>query len=84
MKVEKIIVNDKIAASCQTNNIMSTKLYFKRYKQQKRTLKNSWANKLPKTTVAICFSLLQVCLSMPPFVFVVLFMSLIRFGRSAY
>ena len=55
------LVNDKITAWCQTN--IPLKHYFKRYKRQKLTLKNNWANKLSKTTIAIRFkcNLPQVC-----------------------
>ena len=48
----------------------------KRFKKQKLkwTLKNCWANKFSKTTISIRFNLLQVCPSMPIFVFIVLLM----------
>ena len=61
------LVNDKITAWCQTN--IPLKHYFKRYKRQKLTLKNNWANKFSKTTIAIRFkcNLPQVCPSKPPF-----------------
>ena len=47
MKLENVLVNDKITALCETN--MPPKHYIKRYKQQKRTLKNVYANKFPET-----------------------------------
>ena len=42
-------------------------------KNKNGILKNCWANKFSKTTIAIFFNLLQVCPSVPPFVFTVLF-----------
>ena len=63
------LVNDKITAWCQTN--IPLKNYFKRCKRQKLTLKNNWADKLSKTTIAIRFNcnLPQLCPSKPPFDF---------------
>ena len=55
-----------------SNKHVSQALY-QTYKQQKQTLKNCRANKFSKITIAICFNLLQVCPSVPSFVFPVLF-----------
>ena len=38
MKLENVLVNDKITALCETN--MPPKHYIKRYKRQNQTLKN--------------------------------------------
>ena len=51
----------KIAALSRSN--MSPKHYITRYKQQNWTLKNCWANKFSKTTIAVCFNLLHICAS---------------------
>ena len=51
----------KIAALSPSN--MSPKHYITRYKQQNWTLKNCWANKFSKTTIAVCFNLLHICAS---------------------
>ena len=61
---KKLLANDKIKASCSTNTL--PKHYIKRYKQQKWTFQ--------KPTTAIRFNLLEVCPSVPPFVFAVLFL----------
>ena len=55
--LEKVLVNDKITALCQTN--MPTKNFIKHYKQQKWILKNCQANKFSKTTIAFHFYLLD-------------------------
>ena len=52
---------------------MSPKHYIKRYKQQNLTLKKNTRLTSFETTIAIRFNLLQVCLSMFPFVFTVSF-----------
>ena len=57
---------------CQTNIPPPIKHYFKRYKQQKWTLKNCNVKKFSKTTVSIRLNLLQVYPSVNPFVFAVL------------
>ena len=61
---KKLLANDKIKASCSTNTL--PKHYIKRYKQQKWTFQ--------KPTTANRFNLLEVCPSVPPFVFAVLFL----------
>ena len=61
---KKLLTNDKIKASCSTNTL--PKHYIKRYKQQK------WTFQKPTTTIR--FNLLEVCPSVPPFVFAVLFL----------
>ena len=61
---KKLLANDKIKASCSTNTL--PKHYIKRYKQQK------WTFQKPTTTIR--FNLLEVCPSVPPFVFAVLFL----------
>ena len=72
MKLAKLLVNDKITASCQTN--MSQKPYIKHFKRQKWTLKNCQANNFSKTTIAVRFNPLHVCPFVPPqFLFAVLF-----------
>ena len=52
MKFEKLLVNDKILTLCQ-RNVSPYKLYIKRYKQQKWTLKDCQANKFSKSSIAI-------------------------------
>ena len=61
MKLEKLPLKDKIIASCHVHIIVN-------YKQQKGTLKNWQVNKFSKTTIKICFNLLQVYQSLLPFV----------------
>ena len=61
----------KIAALSPSN--MSPKHYITRYKQQNWTLKNCWANKFSKTTIAVCLNLLQICTSVLSFLFVMSF-----------
>ena len=58
---KKSLVNEKITASCPTNTLPTGKLCIKFYKQQKWTLKNSYANKFLKPTISIRFNPLQVC-----------------------
>ena len=55
-KGRNYFVNDKIAGSCPTN-ILSEHC-IKRYKEQKRTLKNNYANcSLQKQTISVRFNL---------------------------
>ena len=61
---------------CQTNIPPPLKHYFKRYKQQKWTLKNCNVKKFSKTTVSVRWNLLQVYPSVNPFVFAVLLIPL--------
>ena len=63
MKIEKLLVNEKVTAPRQTN--ASLQHYFKCYKQ---VLTTCYANEFSKTTVSI----LQVCPSVPPSLFAVL------------
>ena len=58
MELEKLLLNDNTAA-CRTKHVLQA-LCLERYKQRKWPLKS-------------CFSLLQVCLSLPLFVFSLLF-----------
>ena len=70
LKLEKLLVNDKIPTSCQAR--MSFKHYIKPYHKMLQTtkmnLKLCYANKFLKTTISIRFNLLQVCPSVLPFV----------------
>lgn len=63
IELEKLLVNEKITASCQTN--MSPNHHIKRYKQHKWTLKNCLASKFSKTIIPIRFNRLHVCPSVP-------------------
>ena len=64
MILEKIPLKDKITPSCLQHIIVD-------YKQQKWTLKNCSVNKFSKTTIKICFNLLQVYQSLLCFLFFV-------------
>ena len=71
-RLEKLLVNDKIRASCQTN--MSPRHYVKLYKQQKWTLENIYADKFSKSTLQSASIFFKVFPSVLPFVFAVLFL----------
>ena len=66
-------MNDKIRAASQSNNYVTQALYQK-LKTSKWTLKTVrlTLNRFTKTTIEICFNLLQVCPSVPAFVFALL------------
>ena len=72
MELEKLLVNDNITASCQTNTLRFPSIVSKVTNNKKKLFTK--AGKLfAKTTIAMRFNLLQVCPSAPLFVFVVLF-----------
>ena len=74
-----VLVNDKISASCQTNN------YVTKFQMLLTTKRELWITvrlnyKFSKTTITIHFNLLQVCPSVPPFVFAFSFFVLLTFS----
>ena len=59
---------------------MSTKHYIKRYANNKTlNFEKLWGKQVFENTTVICFNLLQVCPSVPPFVFAILFILLFMF-----
>ena len=82
MEIEKLLANDKITTLCETRRpsnrllvrqITSPKHFLKSYKQQ-----NCLAYKFSNPRIAICYNLVQVCPSAPPFVSAVLFIPYFR------
>ena len=66
----------KIATSYQTSVLSPMHNIKRTWQQQKWNLKNaSSANKFSKSTFAIILNLLQICSSVPYFVFAVLFVA---------
>ena len=79
---KEITEHDKIAASCPTNKLLKHNI--RRYKHLKRTLKNCLSNKLSKLITSIRFVLLQVCPSVPTFLFAVIFIPSFKILRDYF
>ena len=73
MELEELPVKDKITTSCQIPYVQYVSIAWFQTFQTTMNFENLLAYKFSKTTIAICFNLIQVCPSVSPFVFAVVF-----------